>query len=103
MQRGDLVRLKKISGTIFGHNGCAVIFSDQQLHRLEILAQGELSSLYSKDKNHALFKFNEFAIIIGEKNIIKNSTTWNSFVKVITNSGIVGWISKDHLIHVFKK
>ncbi len=102
MQRGDLVRLKKISGTVFGHEGQAVIFSDLQLRRLEVLVHGDLHSLYSKDKNHSFLCFGEVAIVLDTKNIFKNEIIWNSFIKVVTSKGFVGWISKEHLTHIFK-
>ena len=98
MQRGDLVRLKKISESILGHNGKSVIFSDEHFRRLKVLVEGDMYSFYLKDKRQTMLQFGDVAIVLDNKTIFKNNEIWNSFVKVITSNGDVGWISKEHLV-----
>jgi hypothetical protein len=98
VQRGDLVRPKKISGTVFGHDGHTLVFTDAQLDRLETLIRAENYTLGSKNRLYLGFK--EVAIVLQVRTLLKRGETWRVFVKIVASNGLVGWVSKDQLVLV---
>lgn len=95
MQRGDLVRPKKISGTVFGHDGDTFVFTDKQLDQLEFLIQTENYAFGIKERLYLRFK--EVAIVLQVRVLFKKDDPWNVFVKILSSDGLAGWVARENL------
>lgn len=99
MTIGDLVKIKERlkEDQVF-------IYSDDQMKRMEALIYLENYNPI-RTKNQLTMNKKEYAIILGEKDIHKDSgpvdVVWNRFVKIISSSGKLGWIQRGYLTKVF--
>jgi len=91
-----------ISETIFGRGGYAPIFTDHQIFLLQNLVQESKTYSLNRGDDKLLLGFKEIAIVLDFRVLYKEDTVWNTFVKIVANNGIIGWISKDHLTSILK-
>ena len=97
MKRGDLVKLKSRLRDQY-----ISVYDDQQILKLEAWIYLENYAPNLKVKRYQLN--DEVAIVLGAKDIHKDGNgidiIWNRFIKILFNSGIIGWVQKDVLTKI---
>lgn len=107
MQRGDMVRLKENSGSIRAKDGYVIMYTDQQMSKIEGMVYLENYASFDLGVNKQTYiSYDELAVIIDTRDIHKDGdgidVIWNRFIKVLTSGGRLGWISKGRLERVFE-
>lgn len=99
MKVGDLVKIKNRS-----RDQELILYDDVQFIKLQAWIYLENYSPPVKFNRYRLG--DEIAIVLEMKDVYKDGDgidiMWDRFVKIITSSGIYGWIQKDYLTKFYE-
>jgi hypothetical protein len=102
-----MVRLKENSGPIRSRDGFVVMYTDQQMSKIEGMVYIENYSFDLGGGKETFIFYDDLAVVIDMRDIHKDGNgidvIWHRFIKVLTNSGKLGWISRKWLERVFER
>jgi hypothetical protein len=100
MKRGDLAKIKKnrLNSPKFDR---IFLFSDRQIKKIQNYIYLENYTFRFKDDECQFIHVNEIVLILDHKDLYKDSNgadiLWDRFLKVISSSGLSGWVYRSHL------